>query len=248
MLVIKNKKDIEIMRESCRIASQALKLAGKAVRPGVTTQYIDKIIYEYITSKGGTPSFLGYGSFPASSCISVNDEVIHGIPSSRIILEGDIVSVDVGVLYKGFHGDNAATFPVGQISDEAKRLIETTKKCLELGIEKAVVGLRLGDVASTIQNYVESQRFSVVRDYVGHGVGRNLHEEPSVPNYGTAGRGLRMVEGMTIAIEPMVNFGKHKVRTLENDWTVITEDGHLSAHFEHTIAITENGPIILTLP
>ena len=248
MVIVKTDREIQKMKEAGRIASKALKLAGEAVSPGVSTFELDSIVRKYIESEGAKPSFLNYGGFPASACISVNNVVIHGIPSRKcIIKEGDIVSIDVGAFYEGFHGDNAATFACGKISKEAQLLIDTTKESLYEGIKKAVVGNRIGDIASAVQKYAEARSYSVVRDFVGHGVGAKLHEDPSVPNYGTPGRGVRLLPGMTIAIEPMINEGTHKVKVLEDEWTTITADGKLSAHFEHTVAITPDGPLILTL-
>lgn len=248
MIYLKTEEDIKLMKKAGEIAAGALDLAGKAAKPGVSTLYIDKIIYDYIKSKNGIPSCLGYNNFPASSCISINNEVIHGIPSkTTIIKDGDIVSIDISACYKGFHGDNTATFPVGNVSNDVKNLIDVTKKSLQLAIEQAVVGNRIGDISHTIQTYVESHGYNVVRDYVGHGIGRELHESPSVPNFGKQNRGKKLESGMTIAIEPMVNMGSHKVKILDDYWTVVTSDGKCSAHFEHTIAITDKGPIILTL-
>lgn len=247
MIVCKTSHDLAIMREAGRISQKALLLAGEAVEPGISTAEIDKIVRDFIEKSGATPSFLGYGGFPASACISVNDVIIHGIPSKKKILKkGDIVSIDVGAFYKGFHGDNAWTFPVGEVSEEAQKIMDTTREALFIGIKNAVPGNRLGDIGSAIQQYVEARNYSVVRDFVGHGVGANLHEDPSVPNYGTPGRGVRLMPGMTIAIEPMVNQGTCKVRILDDGWTTKTADGKLSAHFEHSIAITNNGPVILT--
>lgn len=247
MIVLKSEKEIKQMLEACRISAEALKIAGQAVEPGVSTWEIDRIAKKFIESKGAKPTFLGYNGFPATACISINDEVIHGIPDKkRIVKAGDIVSIDLGAFINGFTGDNAATFACGDISAEAKRLIETTEESLYVGIKKAVSGGRLGDVGSAIQNYCEERGYSVVREYTGHGVGANLHEDPAVPNYGTQGRGVRLVPGMTIAIEPMINEGKASCKTLSNGWTVKTTDGKLSAHFEHTVAITSNGPLIMT--
>jgi methionyl aminopeptidase len=249
MIKLKTSRDIEIMREAGRISQRALQLAGKAVRPGVTTLEIDSIVRRYIEEQGATPSFLGYGGFPASACISVNNVVIHGIPDSKTILkEGDIVSIDVGACYKGFHGDNAWTFPCGKVSDEAQALMDATREALFEGIKNAVAGNRIGDIGHAVQSYVEARSYSVVRDFVGHGVGAKLHEDPSVPNYGTPGRGVKLMPGMVIAIEPMINQGTHRVRVLQDKWTTVTADGLLSAHFEHTVAITSRGPVILTLP
>ena len=248
MIILKTQKEISAMREAGRISNQALVEAGKHIRAGMTTKELDRIIHDFIVSKGAKPSFLGYGGFPASACISINNEVIHGIPGSRKIQNGDIVSVDVGAYYKGFHGDNAYTFAVGEISPEAQKLLDVTKESLYKGIAAAVPGARIGDVASAVQTYVEQAGFAVVRKYVGHGIGANLHESPEVPNFGKAGRGVRLVPGMTIAIEPMVNGVGADVRVLSDGWTVLTASGSLSAHFEHTIAITEHGPVILTDP
>lgn len=246
MIVLKNKSEIELMKEAGRISAQALIVGGEAVKPGVSTRYLDKLMYDYIKSQGATPSFLNYGGFPATACISINNEIIHGIPGSRIIEEGDIVSIDVGALYKGYHGDNAATFPAGKVSAEAQRLMDVTRESLYIGISQAQSGARLGDIGSAIQNYVEENGFAVVKDFVGHGVGSDLHEDPEVPNYGKAGRGPRLVPGMTIAIEPMVNAVGEGVKVLKDGWTTVTQSGSLSAHFEHSILITDNGPIILT--
>lgn len=248
MIILKTQKELSAMREAGRISNQALVEAGKHIRAGMTTKELDKIIHDFIVSKGAKPSFLGYGGFPASACISINNEVIHGIPGSRKIQNGDIVSVDVGAYYKGFHGDNAYTFAVGEISPEAQKLLDVTKESLYKGIAAAVPGARIGDVANAVQTYVEQAGFAVVRKYVGHGIGANLHESPEVPNFGTAGRGVRLVPGMTIAIEPMVNIKGADVKVLPDGWTVLTASGSLSAHFEHTIAITEHGPVILTDP
>lgn len=247
MIVLRTAKEIEIMRKACQISAEALKLAGEAVKPGITTYEIDQIAYRYIKKQGAEPNFLNYNGFPATACISINDEVIHGIPSKkRVLKDGDIVSIDLGAKVNGYNGDNAATFACGNISDEAKRLCDTTRESLYLGIEQAVAGNRIGDIAFAIQSYCEERGFSVVREYTGHGVGTHLHEDPSVPNYGTAGRGQRLLPGMTIAIEPMINMGSKAIKCLPDGWTVKTLDGKLSAHFEHTIAITKGEPIILT--
>lgn len=246
MIVLKTNHELALMREACAISAGALKLAGEAVEPGVTTAEIDKIAFDYIKKCGAEPNFLNYGGFPATACISINDEVIHGIPGNRVIKAGDIVSIDLGARLDGFNGDNAATFAAGDISPEAKRLCDTTRESLYVGIEKAVAGGRIGDIGSAISAYCEERGFSVVREYVGHGIGKNLHEDPSVPNYGTPGRGVRLLPGMTLAIEPMINMGKAGVKTLSDGWTVKTKDGSLSAHFEHTVAITPDGPVIMT--
>lgn len=246
MVVLKTTQELQKIGEACRLSAQALKIGGEAVEPGITTREIDHIIKKFITSQGATPSFLGYGGFPASACISVNDVVIHGIPSSYKIQEGDIVSIDVGACYNGYHGDNAATFAAGKVSDEALRLMQATEKSLYLAIEAAQPGARIGDIGSAVQTYIEAQGYAVVRKFVGHGVGAKLHEDPEVPNYGTAGHGVRLLPGMTIAIEPMVNAAGSDVKVLADGWTTVTRSGSLAAHFEHTIAITENGPVILT--
>ena len=247
MVQLKNGAQLAAMREAGKITGEALLTAGEHVRPGVTTKHLDDIVRHAIEKHGATPSFLGYGGFPASACISVNDEVIHGIPSAdRVLQEGDIVKIDVGAFYKGYHGDSANTFPVGEISPEAKRLIEATKQSFFAGVENAVAGKRLGDIGAAVEGYVKGFGYSVVREFVGHGVGRELHEDPNVPNYGTPGRGLRLLPGMTIAIEPMVCAGSAQVRILPNRWTVVTVDRSLAAHYEHTVALTPDGPLLLT--
>ena len=248
MISIKSSRDLALMREACVISARALQLGGAAVQPGVTTGEIDRIIRKYIESMGAKPNFLGYGGFPGSACISVNNEVIHGIPGNRIIREGDIVSIDVGAFYNGFHGDNAATFGAGRVSAEAQALMDATRESLYEGIQMATAGNRVGDIGAAVQRYVEMRGYSVVRQFVGHGVGTNLHEDPSVPNFGTPGRGTKLLPGMTLAIEPMVNAGTHEVSILGDGWTTVTKDGRLSAHFEHTIAITPDGPVIMTDP
>jgi methionyl aminopeptidase len=249
MIVLKTNRELTLMRKACRISAAALEIAGQAVRPGISTYEIDKIAYDYIISQGAEPNFLHLYGFPATACISINDEVIHGIPDkSHILHEGDIVSIDLGAKCEGYNGDNAATFAVGKISDEAKRLCDTTRESLYEGIKMAVAGGRIGDIGHAVSEYCESRGYSVVKDYTGHGVGTHLHEDPNVPNYGTPGRGVRLLPGMTIAIEPMINEGRPEVKTLKNGWTVVTKDGKLSAHFEHTVAITDNGPVILTRP
>ena len=248
MVTIKTARELSKMKDACRISAEALRVAGEAVKPGVTTYEIDTIVRNYIEKQGATPSFLGYGGFPASACISVNNVVIHGIPNKKCVLkEGDIVSVDVGAYYEGFHGDNAYTFPCGEVSAKAQALLDATREGLNMGIAQALVGNRIGDIGSAVQKYVEARSYSVVRDFVGHGVGAKLHEDPSVPNYGTPGRGVRLLPGMTIAIEPMINEGTFEVRVLDDKWTTVTKDGKLSAHFEHTVAITPDGPKIMTL-
>lgn len=248
MIVLKTNRELALMREACRISAGALRVAGEAVQPGVTTEEIDRIAYEYIIKQGAKPNFLNYNGFPATACISINDEVIHGIPSKkRVIKEGDIVSIDLGASINGYNGDNAATFAAGKISPEAERLINTTRESLYEGIKAAVAGGRIGDISAAVQCYCEERGFSVVRDFVGHGIGTKLHEDPSVPNYGTPGRGVRLLPGMTLAIEPMINAGGYEVRQLSDGWTIKTKDAGLSAHFEHTVAITTDGPKILTV-
>ena len=249
MVVIRTAREISLMKDACRISANALCVAGEAIKPGVTTYEVDQIVRNYIEKQGAIPSFLGYNGFPASICISVNDVVIHGIPSKNHILkDGDIVSIDVGAFYNGFHGDNAFTFKCGTVSENAEMLMNATKESLTKGIEAAVAGNRIGDIGYAVQKYVEDRSYSVVRDFVGHGVGAKLHEDPSIPNYGTPGRGVRLLPGMTIAIEPMVCEGHYEVEMLDDDWTIVTADGKLAAHFEHTVAITSDGPKIMTLP
>lgn len=248
MIVLKTGRELQIMREACRISAGALKTVGNAVEPGVTTAELDALAEKYILKEGGTPNFKNYQGYPATACISINNEVIHGIPSKKRRIEaGDIVSVDLGAKFEGYNGDNAATFACGQISEQAKRLIDTTRESLYEGIKAAVSGGRIGDIGSAVQRYVEERGFSVVREFVGHGVGTELHESPEVPNYGTAGRGIRLMPGMTLAIEPMVNVGDWHVKILPDGWTTLTRDGSLSAHFEHTIVITPDGPQIMTV-
>ncbi|QAT50830.1 type I methionyl aminopeptidase [Caproiciproducens sp. NJN-50] len=249
MIVLKTARELKIMRQAGRIAANALKAAGAAVEPGVSTWEISRVARRVIEGEGAAPTFLGYGGYPASACVSVNNVVIHGIPSKKhLIKEGDIVSIDVGATFEGFVGDNAFTFPCGRVSPEAQALMKTTRESLYEGIRAAVAGNRLGDVGSAVQQYAEARGYSVVRDFVGHGVGAKMHEDPSVPNYGTPGRGVRLLPGMTIAIEPMINQGVKEVEVLEDGWTTVTADGKLSAHFENSIAITPNGPVILTIP
>ena len=247
MIAIKNGQDLVNMRQACKITAAARALAGEMVRPGVSTKEIDKAVHDFIVSQGAKPSFLGYGGFPASTCISVNDTVIHGIPGGYVLQDGDIVSIDVGAYYKGFHGDCAATYPCGTISADAQKLIDVTKQSFFEGIRFAKKGHRVSDISHAIQTYVESNGFSVVRSFVGHGVGAQLHEEPEVPNYGTPGRGPRLLPGMTLAIEPMVNVGTYEVRVLKDKWTTVTADGKLSAHYENTVLITDGEPEILTV-
>lgn len=248
MIVLKTGRELNIMKEACRISAGALQTAGKAVEPGVTTAEIDRLAEEYIRSQGGEPNFKNYEGYPATACISINNEVIHGIPSSkRKLRAGDIVSIDLGAKFDGYHGDNAATFACGDVTPEAKRLMDTTRESLYEGINAACAGGRIGDIGHAVQAYVEARGYSVVRKFVGHGVGTHLHEAPEVPNFGTPGRGIRLLPGMTLAIEPMVNAGGADVKVLPDGWTVLTKDGSLSAHFEHTVVITADGPKIMTL-
>ncbi len=248
MITIKSAKQIEKMRKACKITKEALELIEKSIKPGISTKQLDKIAYDFIKSQGGVPSFLNYNGFPGSICASVNDEVVHGIPDKqRILKEGDIISVDMGTLLDGWHSDAARTFAVGKISDEAQRLIDITKQSFFEGIKHIKHGARLGDISAAIQEYVEKNGYSVVRDLVGHGIGQNLHEDPNVPNFGHYGKGVKLAAGMTLAIEPMVNEGEYEVEVLDNDWTVVTADGSLSAHYENTVLITKDGYEILTM-
>ena len=247
MIIIKNGQDIEAMRQACKITAAARALAGEMVRPGVTTRQIDQAVHDFIVAQGAKPSFLGYHGFPASTCISVNSTVVHGIPTDYVLRDGDIVTVDVGAYYKGFHGDCAATYPCGTVSAEAEKLIEVTKQSFFEGIRFATKGHRVSDISHAIQTYVESNGFSVVRSFVGHGVGAQLHEDPEVPNFGAPGRGPRLLPGMTLAIEPMVNVGTFDVRVLKDGWTTVTADGKLSAQYENTVLITDGEPEILTV-
>ena len=248
MICVKKERELEIMRKACKITAAARALAGEMVRPGVTTGEIDKAVHDFIVSQGAKPSFLHYQGYPGSACISVNEVVIHGIPGKRVLKEGDIVSVDVGACWQGFHGDCAATFACGTISQEAQRLIDVTKQSFFEGIRFARQGYRVSDISHAVQTYVEANGFSVVRAFVGHGVGEHLHEEPSVPNYGAPGKGPRLVKNMTIAVEPMVNMGTYEVRVLKDGWTTVTADGKLAAHYENSILITDGEAEILTVP
>ncbi len=247
MIQIKSKREIELMRCAGRIAANALAAAGRAAVPGITTGELNDLIQKSIEKDGAYPSFLGYAGFPGAACISINDEVIHGIPGKRVLCEGDLVKIDVGATYQGYIADCANTFPVGKIDDEAQRLIDVTRQSFYEGMKYAQTGNRVSDISHAIQTYVEENGFSVVRKYVGHGVGAQLHEEPEVPNFGSPGVGARLVSGMTIAVEPMVNQGVYTVKELSDGWTVKTRDGKLSAHYENSVLITENGPEILTL-
>lgn len=247
MIYIKSDKEIEAMRASGTILARAHRVAREMISPGVSTEAIDKAIHREITASGGIPSFLDYRGYPASSCISVNDVVIHGIPSDREILrQGDLVSIDIGVFYEGYHSDAARSYGVGDIKPEVQRLIDVTRQSFYEGLTQCLAGNRLGDLSQAIQQYVERHQMSVIREYTGHGVGKSLHEDPAVPNYGQAGRGLRLQAGMTLAIEPMVNLGRREIRLMPDGWTVRTQDGSISAHYEHTVLITEGTPEILT--
>jgi methionyl aminopeptidase len=246
LIIVKSLQEIELMRQAGRIVAGTLQELAGAVRPGITTIQLDTLARQYIQKSGARPAFLGYHGFPATICTSLNEEVVHGIPGLRRLKAGDIISIDVGVFYKGYYGDAAATFPVGEVSPLAKRLLEVTRESLYKGIEKAYPGNRLYDISAAIQTYVESRGFSVVRSYVGHGIGSEMHEEPQVPNFGLPGKGPLLEAGMVLAIEPMVNAGTWEVETLSDDWTVVTKDRNLSAHFEHTVAIMQDGPEILT--
>jgi len=247
MIIIKSPREIEQLKRSNAIVAEVFEKLKGMIAPGVTTQELDQVAEEYILSKGGRPAFKGYRGFPATLCISINEEVVHGIPSQRRLKEGDIISLDVGVNYLGYYGDAAITFPVGEVDPEAKRLLEVTEKALTIGIEKAKIGNRLFDISYAIQRWVESHGFSVVRDFVGHGIGKDLHEEPQIPNFGAPHQGPRLEKGMVFALEPMVNEGTYEVRVLSDGWTVVTADGKRSAHFEHTLAITNDEAEILSI-
>jgi len=247
MIIIKNDHEIHKMREAGRLVAETLLVVEKNVKPGITTADLDKIAEEFITKHGAKPSFKGLYGFPSSLCISVNEQVVHGIPGSYVLKQGDIISVDCGAFLNGFHGDAARTFPVGEVSKEAQSLIDVTTDCFFKAMKFAQVGNRLTDISHEIQSYVEGFGFSVVRDFVGHGIGKSVHEDPEVPNFGKPGRGPKLQAGMVLAIEPMINFGGFKVKTLNDGWTVVTSDGSLSAHYENTVAILPDGPEILTL-
>lgn len=246
MIILKSDREIEYLREAGQLVAKTLAEMEKAVKPGITTRELDEIAEKFIRDAGGEPAFKGYHGFPATLCTSVNEQVVHGIPGLRKLENGDIISIDCGAIVNGYFGDSAITLPVGEIEGEAQRLLEVTEQALMIGIEQARCGNRLSDISHAIQNHVESNGFSVVRDYVGHGIGKNMHEEPQIPNYGSPGRGPRLQKGMVLAIEPMVNTGTWEVQTLLDNWTVVTQDAKWSAHFEHTVAITDEGPDILT--
>jgi len=246
MIVIKSSQEIALMRRAGRIVAEVLALLAERIRPGITTAELDALAHRFIVGHDATPSFKGYRGFPASLCVSINEEVVHGIPGQRVLREGDIVSLDVGAIYHGYHGDAAITVGVGKIGEEAQRLLEVTKGALAAGIAAARAGNRVGDISWAIQNYVESRGYGVVREYTGHGIGSQMHEDPQIPNFGQPRRGPLLRPGMTFALEPMVTIGDGRTRVLSDNWTVVTLDGQLSAHFEHTIAVTEDEPEILT--
>ncbi|WP_055105091.1 type I methionyl aminopeptidase [Paenibacillus ihumii] len=246
MIICKSETELGFMREAGRIVAETHRLMAKSIEPGITTGELDQIADKYIRSQGAVPSFKNYNGFPYSICASVNEELVHGFPGKRKLNEGDIISLDIGAEYRGFHGDSAWTYPVGEITEEAKRLLEVTEGSLYAGLELVKPDVRLYTISHAIQRYIEDAGFSVVREYVGHGIGAKLHEEPQIPNYGIPDRGPRLKPGMVLAIEPMVNAGKRYVRTLEDNWTVVTVDGSLCAHFEHTVAVTADGMEILT--
>ncbi len=247
MLILKSLDEIEKIRKASRIVARVLAEMETLVRPGVTTHDLDRRAEEIMKSEGAKPAFKGYRGYPATLCISVNEQVVHGIPSDRVLEEGDIVGIDCGTIVEGFYGDAARTFPVGKVDAESRRVIDVTRESLEAGIRKVAVGNRVHDISWAVQEYVEKAGYSVVRDFVGHGIGRNLHEEPQVPNFGKPGTGIRLVPGMVLAIEPMVNVGSHEVRVLSDGWTAVTVDGSRSAHFEHTMALTEQGCEVLSV-
>lgn len=246
MIILKSTQEIKAMRQAGILLARILRTLESAVRPGISTKELDQMAADMIAEAGCKASFLNYNGFPATLCISVNEEVVHGIPDQRVLLEGDIVSIDGGVIFQGYHADSAITVPVGKISEANQRLLQVTKECLYLGIAQAFEGNRLSDISHAVQNHAEQAGYSVVRDLVGHGIGRKLHEDPEIPNFGPPHRGPRLQNGMTLAIEPMINMGKYPVEVLENQWTIVTQDRLPSAHFEHTIVITPNGPVILS--
>jgi len=248
MIELKSEREIQIIRENGRIVGSTLMYLKDKIKPGIRTIELDKLAQEFIVSNKGIPAFKGYRGYPGNICTSINNEVVHGIPGERVLKEGEIVSIDIGVLKNGFYADGAWTFPVGEIADQTMKLLVVTHKSLDAGISQAVAGNRLGDISSAVQSVAEKNGYSVVRDLTGHGIGRQMHEDPPVPNFGSAGSGLLLKEGMVLAIEPMLNAGRFEVKTLEDNWTIVTVDGSISAHFEHTIAVTKNGPEILTLP
>lgn len=247
MIIIHSEEELKLIRASSRIVAEVLKKLTKLIKPGVTTAELDKIAEEMIRKRGGTPAFKGYKGFPATICASINEEIVHGIPGFRVVKEGDIISVDIGVEYKGFFGDSAITVAVGEISSDIHKLLRVTREALFKGIEKVRAGNRLSDISHAVQSHVEKNGFSVVRDFVGHGIGSNLHEEPQIPNFGKPKQGPRLKPGMVLAIEPMVNMGTFEVEVQEDNWTAVTRDGQPSAHFEHTIIVTDGEPEIITM-
>lgn len=247
MIILKTKREIEIMRKAGRLVAQCHELVKKHIKPGITTLELDQLVEDFLRSQGAIPTFKGYSGFPYSICASVNEEVVHGMPGKRKLIEGDIISVDIGATFDGYVGDSAKTYFVGDVDNEKKRLVEVTKQSFYEGIKFAKESYRLSDISHAIQTYVESNGFSVVRDYVGHGVGRNMHESPQIPNFGKPGKGPRLQQGMVLAIEPMINAGTYNVKVLDNNWTVVTVDGKPSAHYEHTVAITDGEPELLTI-
>lgn len=247
MIILKTRREIEIMRKAGRLVAQSHELVRRHIKPGVTTKELDQLVEDYLRSQNAIPTFKGYGGFPYSICASVNEEVVHGFPSDRKLLEGDIVSIDIGATFEGYVGDSAKTFMVGAVDDEKRRLVEATRQSFYEGIKFAKTSYRLSDVSNAIQQYAENQGFSVVRDYVGHGVGKDMHESPQIPNFGKPGKGPRLQVGMVLAIEPMINAGTYNVKVLDNNWTVVTTDGKPSAHYEHTVAITDGEPELLTV-
>jgi methionyl aminopeptidase len=246
MIILKSQRELNYMRDAGKLVAETFRELEKAVKPDVTTQRLDQIASNYIRQKGGIPAFKGYRGFPGNICASVNQEVVHGIPGLKKLKSGDNISIDIGVVVNGYYGDAAITFAVGEVDEEMDRLLKVTEESLYIGIKQAIPGNRLGDISSSIQRYAEKNGYGVVRDYVGHGIGRSMHEAPQIPNFGSPGRGPRLKPGMTLAIEPMLNMGTYQVKTLSDNWTVVTADNKPSAHFEHTVAITENGPEILT--
>lgn len=247
MIILKTKREIEIMKKAGRLVAESHELVRKHIKPGITTKELDQIVEDFLKSQSAIPTFKGYNGFPYSICASVNEEVVHGMPGERKLKEGDIISVDIGATFEGYVGDSAKTFFVGEVDDEKRRLVEVTRQSFYEGIKFAKESFRLSDISHAIQEYAESAGFSVVRDYVGHGVGKNMHESPQIPNFGKPGKGPRLQQGMVLAIEPMINAGTYNVKVLDNDWTVVTLDGKPSAHYEHTIAITDGEPELLTV-
>jgi methionyl aminopeptidase len=247
MIILKTRREIEIMRKAGRLVAQSHELVRKYIKPGVTTKEIDQMVEDFLRSQNAIPTFKGYGGFPYSICASVNEEVVHGFPNNRKLIEGDIVSIDIGATFEGYVGDSAKTFLVGEVDDEKRRLVEATRQSFYEGIKYAKTSYRLSDISHAVQQYAESQGFSVVRDYVGHGVGKDMHESPQIPNFGRPGKGPRLQVGMVLAIEPMINAGTYNVKVLDNNWTVVTTDGKPSAHYEHTVAITDGEPELLTV-